>query len=323
MLDTLKFVQGAVSKKSLLPALSAYRIHNNSITAYNGELAIGSPIEIDGGFLPKAQPFFKAIQQCASETSLTLTDAGNLSVRSGAFRATIPCLPSGDAIEIEPEGDSHIFNGEGLLKALQTVLPFIGNDASRPWSNGVLFKDQCLTATTNALLVQVWVPDLQMPTLNLPMQAAREVVRVGEAPKSMLFADRSATFLYENDRWIKSHLLSTKWPNLDSVLQPREGEMADAPPAGFFDGLRAIADFADPTYKSVYFRDNGLHTTQTGNDGASYTFDEPFTHKGCYNIEQLLKLDGIVDAIDFAAYPEKSVFYGPGNIRGFLVGMRA
>ena len=44
MLKALKFVQGAVSKKDLVPALTHFRIENGTVRSYNGMLALCTPI---------------------------------------------------------------------------------------------------------------------------------------------------------------------------------------------------------------------------------------------------------------------------------------
>ena len=324
MLEQLKFCQGAVSKKNLLPVLNHYMLCEGRLTAYNGEIALSTEIAIKTTCFPKADKFYKAIQQCQPGTivDLSLTDGDNLRVRNGKFRAIVPCLKDEQGIDIEPEGDRHPLDGEALYKALETIEPFIGNDASRPWSNGILFRDQCVVATTNAILIQQWVKQSILPEVNLPRQTIREILRIKKIPTAVMSSKHSVTFLYENGSWLKSHLLATTWPNLDDILKSDGNETLYELPNDFFDGLRSIEPFVDQTFKKVYFRDNAISTHQVDEEGAFYEFESPFPYGGVYNIEMLLKLDGVVETIDFGAYPNKALFYGPDNIRGYIVGMR-
>lgn len=47
MLKDLKFVQGAVAKKDLLPAMTHFRIENGHVRSFNGQMAISSPVAFD------------------------------------------------------------------------------------------------------------------------------------------------------------------------------------------------------------------------------------------------------------------------------------
>ena len=54
MLKELKFVQGAVSSKDFIPALTHFRIENGTVRSFNGLLALCSPIALDIDCTPKA-----------------------------------------------------------------------------------------------------------------------------------------------------------------------------------------------------------------------------------------------------------------------------
>lgn len=323
MFDQLKFCQGAVSKKNLLPVLNHYMIRNKRITSYNGEIALSTPVPLEMTCFPNADKFYKAIGQCQAGTNveLNLTDSGNLRIRNGKFRAIVTCLTEEKGIDIEPEGEQYELDGEALFHALKTIEPFIGNDASRAWSNGALFRDCCVVATTNAILIQQWVKKSILPEVNLPGITIREFLRIKRIPTGVMFAKHSITFLYEDKSWLKSHLLATKWPNLEEVMKTDGTEKPMPLPRDFFVGLKSIADFVDPQFKKIYFRDNSI-ATHEDEQGAVYTFDEPFPYKGVYNVEMLQKLEGVVETIDFSAFPKKALFYGSEHIRGFMVGMR-
>ena len=326
ILDSLKFVQGGVSRKNLVPVLSHYFIREGRITSYNGELAISAPIDLPKELevYPKASVFFNAIEQCNEATDINILDNGHLKISSGKFKAVIPCMSKDDSIEVKPTGKSYQeFDGQALYDALQAAISFVGNDASRPWSNGILFQNQTVVATSNAVLIQIWVPETRMPELNLPAQAVRELLRVKRPPSKMQIDDNSVTFYYPDTSWIRCHLLSTHWPNLDTLLDSGKEVALCQLPHDFFEGLESILQFTDKDLGSIYLQDNAMCTHKAQDVGAVYTFDTPFDGSGCFNGVQLMKLKGVANAMDFTTDSRKCSFFGDNHVRGFIAKMRS
>lgn len=316
MLAELKFVQGAVAKKDFIPALTHFVIENGTVRGYNGTLALCSPIPFDIACKPKAETLVRAINNCSDTVALSMTPGGRLSIRSGSFKAFVDCI-DGEAPHAEPEGDHMDIDGEALLKALKAVQPFVGDDASRPWTNGVLLRGQSAFATNNVSLAEYWI-GVEFPiTVNLPRAAVKEIVRIGEAPIRAQIAQNSFTLHYANGRWIRTQLLATDWPDLAKVL-----DVASVPlelPRQLFDGLDVIRPFADKLGR-VFFQNGMLLTHEGSDEGASYAMDD-FAYDGVYNIEILRLLDGTATRVDFSAYPRPCMFFGD-RLRGALIGMR-
>lgn len=333
MLKELKFVQGAVAKKDLLPAMTHFRIENGTVRSYNGTLAISSPIALDITCCPRADAMVKAIASCQEATMITVTPNGRLSVRSGKFRAIVDTI-QGETPHVEPQGEPLAFDGPALLEAFRVLEPFIGTDASRPFTNGVLLDAGSAYATNNTCMVQYWVGGAFPLRVNVPRAAIKEVLRVGEAPTHGQVTPDSITFHYTDGRWIRSQLLNTEWP-MDLI-----GKLLDQPssplalPADFFTGLATMRNLADGASR-VYMSRGGFRTHQeTGGrevgvsgtlddwdrePGASYELDLPAD--GLYNMHMLALLEGVVTSIDFTLYPGPALFFGP-KLRGAIVGMR-
>ena len=127
MLDTLKFVRGAVAAKDFVPALTHFQIANGFIKGYNGSIGLCSPIELDLDVKPRAAQFIKAIQTCKSTVQLSLTTNGRLSIKSGAFKAFINCIEE-DFPDIKPSGEVVQLDGK-LLRAIKVLNKFIAEDA--------------------------------------------------------------------------------------------------------------------------------------------------------------------------------------------------
>jgi DNA polymerase III sliding clamp (beta) subunit (PCNA family) len=316
MLKELKFVQGAVAKKDFLPALTHFCVENGTVRGYNGTIALCSPIPFDITCKPKAEPLVRAIGSCTDTVSLSLTAAGRLSVKSGKFKAFIDCV-DGETPHVMPSGEMCEIHGEAVLAALRAVEPFIGEDAAKPWSNGVLFNGPSVFATNNVILVEYWAQRTLPIVVNIPRAAVRELLRIGEPPVRAQWDANSVTFHYDGDRWLRTQLLPDNWPDLGRVLNV-QSSVAPLDPA-VFDGLRYLKPFADKLNR-VRFSAGNMQTHTTAEEGSSYEL-ESVTHDGIFNIDMLASLEGVAEKIDFSLYPKPCPFFG-GALRGAIIGMR-
>jgi DNA polymerase III sliding clamp (beta) subunit (PCNA family) len=315
MLAELKFVQGAIAKKDFLPALTHFRIEKGTVRGYNGTLALSSPIPLDLECTPKADPLLKAIANCTEVMSLSMTANGRLAVRSGSFKAFVDCV-QGETPHVEPEGEDLALDGPLLLAALQALQPFVSDDASRPWSNGILLRGESAYATNNVVLVEYWLGK-QLPTINIPRSAVKEIVRIGEPPIRAQANDRCITFHYTGGRWIRTQLLVTDWPDLKKVLDVTSSAVPIDPK--LFVGLETIKPFVDKIGRVLFA--NGVMTTHENEDeGASFECDTVLP-EGIYSLEMLMLLEGVATASDWSLYPKPAMFFG-NRLRGAVIGMR-
>lgn len=316
MLKELKFVQGAVAKKDLLPAMTHFRIEGGTVRSYNGNMAISSPIAFNIDCVPKADALVRAINNCTDTITLTMTSAGKLRIQSGAFRAFIDCV-DGDTPHVEPAGQEVQFDGEVLLNAVKTILPFVGDDASRPWTNGILLRNQSAFATNNVCLVEYWL-GVEVPfVINIPRAALKEMVRVDEAPTHAQMDTNSITFHYTDGRWIRTQLYETNWPDLSKVLdQPHNAVEVDS---RLYDGLNSLNGFADAAGR-VYIQNGVLRTHADVEMGATFECNG-LGVEGLYQIKMLSLLEGVATHADFTRYPEPTLFFGD-RLRGAIVGMK-
>lgn len=319
MLRELKFVQGAVAKKDLLPAMTHFAIEKGTVRSYNGTVALSAPLAFDIDCKPKADKLVQAIANCPAEApiALSMTKAGRLKIEAGNFSAFVECVME-ETPHVLPEGERIDLDGEKILKALRIIHPFIGDDASRVWSNGVLFKGESAYATNNVMLVEYWTGARTPIEVNVPRAAIREMLRINEPPTYAQVTPTSMTFHYEDRRWIRTQLLAVNWPDLDSLLN----RTVDVVPLNqdLFDGLERLKPFADKMGR-VYLRE-GLISTQADSTDEGAFFKLPdFPYTGVYQIEMLSLLKGVATHIDWGSYPNPGLFYGD-QLRGALVGIR-
>lgn len=316
MYQSLKFCAGSVAKKDFVADLKHFAIENGRVRGFNGTLALCTPIPFDINCNPNAEQLIKAVSKCNDTIQLSLTKAGRLSVKSAGFKAFIDCV-QGETNHVEPEGEFVEFDGELLLKGIQACAPFIGSDASRPWANGVLIKGQSIFATNNVMLVEYWLGSTFPITVNIPRAAVREMQRIGEAPVNAQVTTNSITFHYSGDRWLRTQLFATEWPDLSKVLdRPSEQVPVDE---RIFEGLESVKSFVDKMGTIYLFQDE-LRTHMDEQEGAGFAMDG-FGHEGKYNIDMLNLLKDTAVTIDWSTYPSPCMFLGE-RIRGAIIGMR-
>lgn len=316
ILDSLRFVQGSVAKKDFVPAMTHFVIENGTVRGYNGMIALCSPIAFDIDCKPKADELVHAISKCDETIVLSMTDAGRLRVVSGDYKAFVKCVAE-DTPHVLPEGNIVNFPGAEMLQALKVIEPFIGDDASRPWSNGVLLKEESALATNNVTVIEYWVQAQFPHTVNVPRAAIKEIIRINEAPISAQLTDNSITFHYTNKRWLRSQLLNTEWPDIQRILCV--GNNPKPIDARLFIGLEKISKRADIANR-VFIKAGVLSTVDHEGEGAQYTVPG-LQCEGAYSIPMLQLLEGVALSIDFTTYPKPCLFFG-NNLRGAIIGMK-
>ena len=272
---------------------------------------------MDLDITPKADTFMKAVQTCQETIGVHVTANGKLSIKSGKFKSLVECLPNDSFPEILPEGEFVQLKG-GFLDTIKRLYPFIGDDASRVFSRGILFRGQSAFATNNIVLVESWLGYNFPVTVNIPKAAIVELLRIDEEPEKIQLSDNRITFHFSGNRWLCSQTYSTDWPDLSRVL--------DAPsqcielPEGLYEAVDALAPFTD-NMERVFFKSDGRITTSEHEEEGSSMQVETINFEGVYNHKHLSLLKGIANRIDFSLYPSPCMFFGD-KIRGAIIGLR-
>lgn len=316
MFTSLKFCAGSVAKKDFVVDLKHFAIAGGRVRGFNGTLALSTPIPFDIDCNPNAEQLIKAVAKCEDTIQLSMTKAGRLSVKSAGFKAFIDCV-QGETNHVEPEGEFVEFDGELLFKGIQACAPFIGSDASRPWANGVLIKGESIFATNNVMLVEFWLGSPFPITVNVPRAAVKEMQRIGEAPINAQITTNSLTFHYSGERWLRTQLFNTEWPDLSRVLNRPSTQLPMD--ERIFAGLESVKSFVDKM-GTIFFMPGELRTHADDQEGAGFAM-EGFEADGKYNIEMLNLLKDTATTIDWTTYPGPCMFQGD-RIRGAIIGMR-
>lgn len=317
ILDNLKFVKGATNSKSLLPVLSHFKIKDGRITGSNGTITMSAPFDLDMEAYPIADKFCDAVNICTKEPEITITAAGRMRFVSGSRKAFVDCA-QGEYPEFLPEGERRDFKAD-ILGQLKRLRPFVGTDASRPWINGMLIDGNHITVSNNVVICRYEAEEaITDDPINLPSGVIDEIIRLGEMPTHYQVSERSATFHYEGERWIRTALLGTGWPDVSELLAR---PLNDAYPLGeeLLDDVREILKFTGKE-RRIFISPNFVATHADPEEGARILSPRELS-PAIFNVDLLLKLDGVADEIDLSYYPAPCPFIGQ-DLKGLIVGMR-
>lgn len=320
IIQALKFAQGAIRKNNVMPELEHYQIKNGKVVGYNGFIALSSPIDLDFSALPKADLFYRAIEASDTAVALSLTKSGRVLIQSGKFKAFVPCIEK-PVHEVAPSGESYPAPPK-LVASFRRMLPFISEDAARPWAMGLLVSHGAYTATNNIVILQLW-DGHKLPTFNCPRFVVQEICRIGEQPDRVQFNGSSVTFHYQDGRWLHSQLLADQWPEetMNRILNATSAPVEV--PRELFEATKKMAPFAADGWSAVYFRDGGVGTSRSFEDQDGVFIDvEGIPDGPIFSLRALNMIAPECTKIDFSLYPAPCIFYGE-NSRGAIVGMNA
>lgn len=317
MLDALKFVQGSLDRKGLVEEFTHYRIRDGFVMGYNGRVSMCCPIETDLDITPKGLEFAKALHHCHDTVALSVTGAGRVSIRSGPFRSLVPQSEK-PFPEVQPSGEPFALP-EGFLLALKMLLGFTAEDASRPWSQGIFFAHDKAYATNNVVVCDMPLGTNVPYPVNIPKYAIREMLRIGTEPESCLVDKSSVSFIYGEDKWLRSNLLSCEWPNVPELMDSFEwGTMAEVTPE-FLNAVETITSFTGDVDRALLTPD----TVCTHSDDQQGTAIQVETHVdgACgYNATQLHKCLSV--ATSYRLGDRHGHFTGENGLRGVIAAMR-
>lgn len=316
MITALKFAQGAIKKNGVAPELEHYTIKDGRVTGFNGYMALSAPLQLDIEAMPHASQFFKALAACGETVAITKTPAGRLHIKSGGFSAYVPCLEK-VVFDAVPTGVEY-GAPPGLAAAFTRLLPFISDDASRPWAMGLSIGNGSYTATNNVVLIQVWGGH-SLPQINCPRFAVAEVARIRRDPVKLMVDKHSLSFIYEDGSWLRTQLLEQDWP-LDRMSQIMDREVVYHPiPEGFYEALERLAPFIEAT-GPVFFSDKGMATVQdVVEEGVALEF--PGLPKAAFRHKALAMLQDEMTSVDWDSFPNAPCLFRGADCRGAIIGM--
>src|SRR6267154_6053723 len=247
LLTALEFCS-CVSEKLGAPYETHIGLRGNWAIAFNGTVAAGSPIVEDIQCYPHNLLLIDALSKCDENFSLTQLDNGRLSVKSGKFKAIIPCLDP--ALMQNAIPDPYIVPITNKFKEAVEAVGVIANEkAQHVLTASVLMNGQSVISTNRVMILEYW-HGLDLPS-NIPLP--KEFIKALSKQKKNLtgfgFSNSSATFYFEDGCWLRTLLYADKWPDITSILNRQANLWAIDPQ--FYKALDAVTPFSEDG--NVYF----------------------------------------------------------------------
>lgn len=317
LMAALKFVSVA-QKLTTQPFTEYCQIGNGRVIAYDGVLAAGCLVENDLYACPHSSQLLAALQKCGSSLSITQLANEKLSLKSGPFKAAVPCAKQ-ELMPSPPMPDNPVAPlGDSLKDALEALAWLVSDTGQRMIDCAILLRANTAVVTNGHVLLEYW-HGWDMPTIVLPATSAKAILKIGKPLKSFGYSGNSLTFWFEDDSWLKTQLYLEAFPDVDKILAIPANPLPV--PSGLKEALAAIGDFA--TGNGVILDAEGLHTSIEDNEGATYEISG--LSQGCFSDFYLHHIVSVAESIDFAVstptVTQGLIFYGK-NIRGIVAGMK-
>lgn len=325
LINTLKLVQGAVSTQDLLPVLTHFAFYKGRICAFNGRLSIDAPLE-ECEHLSCTVPaatFVKAIESCEGEVPAITVTNEVLWIKAKNFTARMP-IGTLENFPMRKETEGKMRALPGLLEMLQLLRPFIGNDASRPWASGILFREGIAAVTNNVVVAIANTTRKTAEEYILPIFAVEELLRIGHAPKTFTRDKTTVTYYLPGDVSLQTRLVDGEWPKSPITLieELSAGAAFKKISPGLFAAVEQMVPFcADKKNPLILFDETIIHTIEGTVQGTVKGFKG--LGKCKFRAEPLIEVLRIASEADFNKFP-RVPWKATGvavNVSGAIVGM--
>jgi len=315
LLNAISFVGSVIKDKG-----AAFETHvclrNQWASGTNGVLSAGHKIDEQLEAYPQNALFKAALEKCSEMLSITLLETNKLSVKSGSFKALVPCV-DGDLMHlIEPDPPIAVID-DRFKKALETVGVLAAENAQSVVTASILMNGFSLIATDRKFIMEAWHGVDLPPGLTLPKAFVGPLTKTKKTLAQFGFSNSSATFYFEDGSWLKTQTYADVYPDLNALLN-KEANLWSIPDK-FFEAVTSLEPFSEDG--NIYFDNGYLRSHSSETVGAS--FEIAGTPKGVvYPARYLKMLDGLAEKIDFVT-PHNNAYllkFQGGMARGVIAG---
>lgn len=306
-----------VPKKHIMNILTHIAIKNGVVVGGNGRVQMtfftdhfqNMSIVVNGAKL-------LAALTCGEEPPKIVVDGNQVKIISGKFKATLLSLPLNNYPVME-NMDNEIKVPDDFLMTIRSLMPFIGDDASRPWACGINFTGKDAVVTNNQVLARMPC-DTYYP-FNLSLFGVRALAAQPKAPVGLGCNENIVSFHYDDGAIMTAKLSAERWPDVSG----RFHQVYAPVPLGLEGALKNILPFC-PDMEQPLVRLSTKGVSTTGGEPFSFAEVEMDTLKeGVFNARVLLSLLPKVTDIDFSEWPNPCPFSNEKTgLQGVVVRVR-
>jgi len=310
----LAFMKHAqVDKADDIVAKSHCRLANGYAVAFDGILAVGHPIDEELNVCPHSFRLIDALKRCKKAVSITQMDDDTIVIKSGKFRAVVPCLNPAALAYTAPDPVAGEINDE-IKVGFAALNPLVSGTGKTTIEASLSLNNGSMVATDRHLIIEFW-HGINLPNgLSIPKAAINAVCRIGKTLIGIGVSNQTVTFHYECGSWLRTQLYGDKWPDVSRILN--EGDVFNSPPVpdGFFDAVEAVAPFSRDG--AIHVLDECIASSNISGVGATYEL-KGITPGLSFNARHLTMIKTHVKSFDFTGKNNVSFFFGD-NMRGAI-----
>lgn len=291
-------------------------IGNHEARSFNSIIAAGTTVEEDLQACPQIDLMAAAVAQCGHEYVITQMSDSKLCVRSGDFRAFVPCLdpsrlswPIPDA-EIAPIDDS-------LLVALKKVAPLLSATGQTLIEQSIQLNGGSCLSTNRTVVLEAWhgfdLPD----GILLPKAIVTGLNKAKKTLRGFGVSDKTATFYFDDDTWLRSQRFQGKWPEIKAHLM--RGPVPPLPvPPQLFECVEKIAPFSPDGFIHIKQGMMSSHDDETEQLGSALRLPIGSEHATrSYRVDDLKRIASHVLTWD-EHFKEDGTYFEGSGIRGLI-----
>jgi len=316
LVRALEFVKMAqIDKPGEQPLKTHCRIANGFVVAFDGVLAAGYPIADDLVACPHTYRLLDALKRCKSALSVTKLGLGQIAIKSGNFRAEIPCLNPSLLPNTVPDNNAGVIS-DVIKDGFKHLNPIVSGSGGTTIESSILLQNNSMIATDRHILIEYW-HGINLPEgMSVPKVAIQAISTARAKLVGFGYSGRTATFYYDNGAWIRTQLYSEPWPDVGRVINAGDPAAAIPVPPALFDAVTAVLPFGASS--AVRLSSAGLTASSPDSGDATYEMSGlPELHiSGKY----LLAIKDIATKIDLTGNGNVTYFYGD-NVRGAITQM--
>lgn len=293
-------------------------IEDNHITAFNGIVALSTPIVDELRCCPHTELLYKAVKMGGGKAAFQLLETGHLRVKVNTAQITIPCIERRLLNPVQPDPPT-VLVGNGFLTALEIVAVLAKDTDEKVVNASVLLQNGSVIGSAGFLMLEAW-HGFAMPTLEgvaIPKMFITALSKAGKAVDKLGHSPNSITVWFEDGTWMRTQIYADAWPKLPPLFS-REYNYAPVL-EGLMDAIANTMSFGSSTV--VYLGRDEIRADRKNSDLAIVQMPglPPY---GNYDGELLMRVREYMKMIHWNFEKGKTAFCHPEmKVRGWVAGM--
>lgn len=232
MKKAVDWIKGALAKKDIVLQFTHYFVKDGMIQAMDGRMLAAHPFPSHETFLVPGAEFEAILDRMPSDNPTLEVHEDKIRLKEARFRGDISTIPESEWpdlpmpkhwIEVQPD----------LLDAMAALMPFVSDNATKPFAGTIMIEGSRLYATNNVSIAMAEVESLlagDEQTL-LPRWAVEFVLSRREGLTHWGVTDDFVAFKWDNGAWMRTQLVNDVIPeiifSLTQDMAPATFEITD------------------------------------------------------------------------------------------------